>query len=211
MSGPRRPRHLGELFIDLAIVVGSVLYLHAAQNYPPQGRQVPDVVGFIALGLGVLHLIAHAVPALWGVTHDSAARRREPAARVPVAVPAGASVGAGSPGDGVPEAPAGSAGSEGPGAADGETAEQKTSAPLSLRTEQGDSRQVLIAIAWVAGLLVGTYVLGYAVAIPVFFLAYFGAMRAWRTAIVSAIVMGVLTQGVFAIALAVPLPTGLFW
>lgn len=209
MSAQRRPRHLGELFIDLAIVVGSAFYLHAAQGYPPQGRQVPDVVGVIALGLGVLHLLGHVVPALWGVTHDSASRRREaPAAPVPAALSTtGASLAAG------PEEATGTARTEEAAAPAGETAAQAgtANAPVSLQMPQGDARQVLIAIAWVVGLLIGTYVLGYAVAIPLFFLAYFGAMRAWRVGIISAIVMGLLTEGVFAVALSVPLPTGLFW
>ncbi|MBP0457731.1 tripartite tricarboxylate transporter TctB family protein [Streptomyces montanisoli] len=189
--GERRRLHLGELLIDLAIVAGSLLYLHAASKYPPQGRQVPDVVGWIALALGALHLLAHVVPGLWGLTHGKDGRRQEPRA-----VP--------SPAQEADEAQA--------AAADGETAHGEAApASPSMSMAQGDSRQILIAIAWIAGLLAGTYVLGYAVAIPLFFFAYFAVMRAWRTAVVSAVVMGVLTEGVFALALSVPLPTGMFW
>ncbi|WP_030900211.1 tripartite tricarboxylate transporter TctB family protein [Streptomyces sp. NRRL F-5126] len=185
-AGTRGARrlHLGELLIDLAIVAGSLVYLHAASKYPPQGRQVPDVVGYIALGLGALHLLGHVVPALWGVTHGNPGRRQEPHA-VAHAAP------------GADEAR--------PAADDGEA----TPAPPPMA--QGDSRQILIAIAWIAGLLAGTYVLGYAVAIPLFFFVYFAAMRTWRVAIISAVVMGMLTEGVFALALSVPLPTGLLW
>jgi hypothetical protein len=82
-------------------------------------------------------------------------------------------------------------------------------APAALDVAHGDPRQVLIGIAWVAGLLAGIYVLGFALAIPVFFLAYFGALRAWRTAVISAVAMAVVTQGLFVEALAVPLPHGL--
>ena len=58
-------------------------------------------------------------------------------------------------------------------------------------------------------LLAGVYVLGFEVAIPAFFLAYFAYQRAWRTALISAFVMWALAYGLFSTALGVPLPHGM--
>jgi Tripartite tricarboxylate transporter TctB family len=199
MSEQRR-RHYGELAVDLAIVVGCVLYIHTAGHYPPQGRRMPTIIGYIGLGLGVLHLIAHVVPQLWAVTHDSRARSAKPRTAVPEQVAArsaAADVAGDAAGDGdaaVAAVPGGEA--AGP-------------APVSLKVDHGDGRQVLVAMAWTVGLLVAVYVVGYEVAVPAFFLAYYGAMRAWKTAVISAVAMAVVTMTLFETALAVPLPHGL--
>ncbi len=194
-----RQRHFGELAVDLGIVIGSLLYLRAAANYPAEGRQIPDVVGYLALGLGLLHLVAHVVPALWKLTHGNPEAGRSKAPAVPAQAGA-ARTAAVEPA--VPAAPTGS----GEGTDVPEAAEP---APVTLDVAPGEPRQVLIAMAWVVGLLLGTYLVGYVVAIPVFFLAYFGVLRMWRTAVVSAVVMAVVAQGLFVTALAVPLPHGL--
>jgi hypothetical protein len=181
MSRPiPRPSHAGELLIDLAIVVGSLLYVRAASHYPPQGRQIPNLVGWIAAGIGVLHLVAHAVPRLWTLTHgpDKDAKAAPEAAGEPPA----------------PEE-------------DAPAADRR--APVALQVSPGRPGQVLLAMAWTAGLLLAVYVLGFVVAIPVFFLAYFLMLRAWRTAVASAVVMWAVTQFLFIDALGVPLPHGL--
>jgi preprotein translocase subunit Sec61beta len=186
-------RHLGELAIDLAIVAGSALYVHAADAYPPQGRQIPRLVGYLALAMGVLHLVAHVVPRLWAVTHDSqAGGAKEPG------IPAQATVAAGPVQEPSGQAEPGQ-GTNGDGG----------SAPTALQVPPGDPRQVVLAMAWVAGLLLAVWVLGFVVAIPVFFLGYFAALRAWRTAVVSAVAMWAVAWGLFEYALAVPLPHGL--
>jgi tripartite tricarboxylate transporter TctB family protein len=221
VTGPRR-LHLGELLIDAGIVAGSAFYLHAASAYPPQGRQIPTVVGWLALGLGVLHLVAHAVPRLWEVTHDSAARGRKTAAvtavraavgasAVTAAAPAGAGPGTRAtdpdgPASGPDDAMGGASG--GPGDGPGEDAGDGPVAPVGLDMPQGEPRQVMLAIAWVVALLVAVYALGFELAVPVFFLAYFGVMRSWRTAAVSAVVMWAVTKFLFVNALGVPLPHG---
>ncbi len=192
MNRPRT-RHLGELGVDLAIVVGSALYVHAAGSYPPQGRQIPVLVGWIAIALGGLHLVAHAVPRLWAVTHDSAARKRK-TPDLPKQVRAASAVGT---------------------AVDGPAATTTTPAaavgppPVTLKVPPGEPRQVVVAIGWVVLLLAAVYVFGFEVAIPAFFLAYFAYQRAWRTALISAVVMWALTYGLFATALGVPLPHGM--
>jgi Tripartite tricarboxylate transporter TctB family len=196
MNGPRS-RHLGELALDLAIVIGSALYVRAAGHYPPQGRQIPILVGWIALGLGVLHLVGHVVPGLWKLTHGAETRRA-----TSVVVPQSAVTG-------VAEAARAAQTRATEEAADeSDPTGDPAAAPAAGEPSHGDPRQVLVGIAWVVGLLVGIYVLGFAIAVPVFFLAYFGVMRAWRTAVISAVVMGAVTQGLFVEALAVPLPTG---
>jgi Tripartite tricarboxylate transporter TctB family len=179
-------RHYGELAVDLAIVVGCVLYIHTAGHYPPQGRRMPTIIGFIGLGLGVLHLAGHVVPKLWAVTHDSRARTAKPRAAAGMRVPTGHADGAATPDAGADR-----------------------QAPISLNVDHGDGRQVLAAMAWTVGLLVAVYVVGYEVAVPVFFLAYYGALRAWKTAVISAVAMAVVTMTLFETALAVPLPHGM--
>jgi len=184
------PRHAGELLLDLAVVVGSLLYVRAASHYPPQGRQIPNLVGWIAAGIGALHLVAHAVPRLWTLTHgaDRAEEAAANAADTAAAVPEAA---------GEPVAPP----QEAPGAG--------RRAPVALEVSSGRPALVLLAMAWTAGLLLGIYLFGFVVAIPVFFLAYFLTLRAWRTAVASAVVMWVVTQFLFVDALGVPLPHGL--
>jgi hypothetical protein len=193
MSDPR-PRHYGELAIDLAIVAGSALYVHAASHYPPQGRQIPTLVGWIAIAMGALHLVAHAVPRLWAVTHDSQARtRKTPDVPLPaVAARSAQSTAEAGPDSGTEAKPAAGA-----------------APPVSLEVAPGAPLQVLVAIAWVVALLVGIYVFGFEVAIPAFFLAYFAALKAWRTALISAVAMWAVTWGLFVMALGVPLPQGL--
>jgi Tripartite tricarboxylate transporter TctB family len=198
---PRRRLHLGELAVDLAIVVGSAFYVHAASNYPPQGRQIPTLVGWIAIAMGALHLVAHAVPRLWAVTHDSQARtRKTPEIPVP-AVAARSTV----------EEVGRDAGPDGSGSARAEPAAAAAAAapPVSLDVAPGAPLQVVVAIAWVVALLAGIYVFGFEVAIPGFFLVYFAALRAWRTALISAVAMWAVTWGLFVMALGVPLPQGL--
>ncbi|SDM71040.1 tripartite tricarboxylate transporter TctB family protein [Actinacidiphila guanduensis] len=180
MSRPiPRPRHAGELLIDLAVVIGSLLYVRAASHYPPQGRQIPNLVGWIAAGIGALHLVAHAVPRLWTLTHGA-----DPADKA-----AATEAGPEPSGEDLPAAP--------------------RTAPVALEVSPGNPRQVVLAMAWTAGLLLAVYVFGFVVAVPVFFLAYFLTLRAWRTAVASAVVMWAVTQFLFVDALAVPLPHGL--
>ena len=193
MNSPRS-RHWGELGVDLAIVVGSALYVHAAGSYPPQGRQIPTVVGWLAIGLGVLHLVGHAVPRLWAVTHDSEARKRK-APDLPKQVLA-ATAATTATTEAAPGAPA-------------TAAAPAITPPVTLKVPPGDPRQVVVAIGWVLLLLAGVYVLGFEVAIPAFFLAYFAYQRAWRTALISAFVMWALAYGLFSTALGVPLPHGM--
>jgi len=200
MSDPQPRRlHLGELGIDVAIVVGSAFYVHAASNYPPQGRQIPMLVGWIAIAMGALHLVAHAVPQLWAVTHDSQARtRKTPDIPVPAVAARTAQTTAQTT---VEEA----------GQDDSTRAEPAAAVapPVSLDVAPGAPLQVLVAIAWVVALLAAVYVFGFEVAIPAFFLVYFAALKAWRTALISAVAMWGVTWGLFVMALGVPLPQGL--
>lgn len=216
MTAEPRRLHLGELLLDLAIVIGSALYVHAAGAYPAQGRQIPLVVGWLAIALGAVHLVGHAVPALWAVTHDSEARGRTARNKARDAVAERLAR------TDAPESEAESDAAESAvtdsaltdsaltesAAPEDEGADREPAMPKS---SPGDPRQVVYAIAWAVGLLAGVYLVGFAVALPVFFLAYFGVLRAWRTAVIGAVVMWALTEGLFVYALSVPLPQGLLW
>jgi hypothetical protein len=236
-TGPTtRNRHYGELAVDLAIVIGSALYVHAASHYPSQGRQIPTLVGWLAIGMGALHLLAHVVPGLWAVTHDSRARSRPKTVTAP-GLADGTRAGStqaggtgGNPSSGM-EAAGGDpvlaeavaetvAGDALTGARNGTAAATEPAAavapvdpnappPVSLDVPPGEPRQVVAAMVWVVALLVAVYLFGFEVAVPAFFLAYFGVLRAWRTALISAVAMWGVTYGLFEMALGVPLPHGL--
>ncbi|MHB8632072.1 MAG: tripartite tricarboxylate transporter TctB family protein [Candidatus Limnocylindria bacterium] len=75
-----------------------------------------------------------------------------------------------------------------------------------------DDRRQLAAIAFTVGLLVGVYVLGFLVGIPLFILLYFLFLyrRGWRFAVVSSAVVLVFVVLVVQV-LGVHLPNGLIW
>lgn len=171
----------GELLFDVLLVIGIAVYLAVARGYPPIGRQVPMVVGVVALVAAVVQLIGYFVPGLWTFTHGSTSKDE--------LRPAGAG---------------GQATSVAPGtlAAEEETEEKPVVSPHQ-------TRDTSVAVAWAGGFLTAILVIGYVFAVPVFFLAYFGARRSWRLAIVSAVVMGLITRFLFEGLLGIPLPTGL--
>ncbi len=76
----------------------------------------------------------------------------------------------------------------------------------------GEHRQ-LRAIGWALAYVAGIYVLGYAVAVPAFFLTYFSAKshRNWKMAVISAAAMWLLTWGMFEQVLMVHLPGSIFF
>jgi hypothetical protein len=187
---PARPRdrRIGELIVDIAIVVGSAYYVWTAQGYPPAGREIPTVVGTIALVVGALQLVGWFVRPLWTMTHG-----RPPAeTQAPAAPAAGARS---------PEKP---------------VATQDSATDVDAATDGGQARRTqnrdtAIVIAWAAGFLVAILVLGYRYGVPLFFLAYFGARKQWKLAIGSAVVMWALTQFVFIDLLGIALPTSQFF
>ncbi|MCL6633391.1 MAG: tripartite tricarboxylate transporter TctB family protein [Alicyclobacillus herbarius] len=189
----------GELFIDIAWVVVSAWYIGVSMHYPPAGRLIPMVVGIAALVVGVVQLIGNFVPALRPFTHQRNVERVS--------------------GDRV------SALARNPDAlANSPTAETResmaemnsTSALRSQATETERSENVRqwTAILWSAGLVAGLFLFGFLVSIPLFFLAYFTLQknqRNWKLAIVSAIVMGAITFGVFDQLLGLHLYNGLIF
>ena len=163
-------RSRGELAFDIALVLAIGGYLIVAQSYPPIGRQIPTVVGVIALVAAVVQLVGWFVPGLWRFTHgepkDNLARR-------------------------APQAQG-----------DTDEAEPATG---------GKPLDVPIAMAWAAGFLGAILLFGYVVAVPLFFLVYFGVRRAWVLAIGSAVVMGLVTSLLFERLLDIPLYTGVLF
>lgn len=59
-------------------------------------------------------------------------------------------------------------------------------------------------MAWGGGLLAAILLIGYVVAVPLFFLVYFGIRRSWILAVTSAVVMGVVASVLFEMALGIP-------
>jgi hypothetical protein len=71
-----------------------------------------------------------------------------------------------------------------------------------------EARDTAIIMAWSLGFLGAILALGYVIAVPLFFLAYFGWQRSWRLAVISAIVMWAFTQYGLVELLSVQLPGG---
>ncbi|HEX7164309.1 MAG TPA: tripartite tricarboxylate transporter TctB family protein [Trebonia sp.] len=68
-SPPARVRSRGELVVDILLVLGIAWYLYVAQSYPPDGRQIPTVVGTVGLIAAVIQLAGWFIPGLWLFTH----------------------------------------------------------------------------------------------------------------------------------------------
>lgn len=193
-----RQKQVGELVFDILLVVGIGAYLLVAHSYPPIGREIPTVVGVVALAAAVVQLIGWFVPGMWTFTHGDAAKDHaaHPAPTAHVTS------------DDAPTVDATAVDTSG----DLARLEQVSpgSAPADA-AEQSRPRDVPVVIAWAAGFMAAILLIGYVVAVPLFFLAYFGARRAWVLAIASAVVMGLVTRFLFESLLGIPLPSGLLF
>jgi hypothetical protein len=181
-SKPIRRRSVGELAVDIVLVAGAATYLVVAQKYPADGREIPTVIGTVALIAALVQLVGWFVRPLWGFTHG------DPPARTDI------------PG-GIPESAAPPA----------EIVEAVDGTDDVDTTPDHRSRATIVIMSWAAGFLAAILLLGYVYGVPLFFLAYFLAHRSWRLAIGSAIVMWALTQFVFIDLLTVPLPAGVLF
>jgi len=71
-------------------------------------------------------------------------------------------------------------------------------------------RSEFVAALWAAGLLAGIFLIGALPAIFLFFLFYFGLRgRRWLLGLVSAVVMTLVTWGLFGQLIALDLPVGI--
>lgn len=160
-----------ELWLDVAWVVFSALYVWKAQSYPPAGRLIPTVVGVAALIVGLFQLIGNFFPMIQGITHKRKEKQDEGSGKV---LPA-----------------------------------KEKQEPFS----STEFRRLWIGVAWAVGFLIAILLVGYDIAVPLFFLVYFLTQwrERWKLAIISAIVMGLLTVVVFDHVLALNLPKGIFF
>ena len=70
-------------------------------------------------------------------------------------------------------------------------------------------RSELIAMLWAAALLVGIFLIGAVAAVFLFFLFYFGLRaRRWWLGLISAVMMTLITWGLFGQLIALHLPVG---
>ena len=202
-----RQRGIGELIVDVLLVVGIGYYLWVAHSYPPDGRQIPMVVGTVALVAAVVQLIGWFVPFMWNLTHGSPATdrsERRAAAMAAVAPVAGAAVEGTAVAPAAAEAAAADAALADPGTPD---TDEAAPGPAAAGPRSAD---VPIVMAWAVGFVTAILVLGYDVAVPLFFLTYFGVRRQWKLALAAAVVMGLVTHFLFETALGIPLPAGIF-
>lgn len=178
-DSPRKPRTRakGELIFDIALVLAIGGYLLVAQTYPPIGRQIPTVVGIVALVAAVVQLIGWFVPGLWRFSHGEPADENVAANEV-------ARTGA---------------------------AQESDAATGPEPDASGRPLDVPIAMAWAGGFLGAILLVGYVIAVPLFFLVYFGVRRSWVLAIVSAVVMGLVTRLLFETVLDIPLYSGVLF
>jgi hypothetical protein len=175
----RATRSKGELVFDIVLVLAIGGYLVVAQTYPPIGRQIPTVVGIVALVAAVVQLIGWFVPGMWKFSHGdpAPADRSEPRAADENAPTTIAAI------------------------------RDEPSAPDA----NGKPVDVPIAMAWAGGFLGAILLLGYVIAVPLFFLVYFGVRRSWVLAVVSAVVMGVVTSVLFEQVLGIPMYGGILF
>jgi tripartite tricarboxylate transporter TctB family protein len=178
-SPSRTGKSKGELVFDIVLVLAIGGYLLVAQGYPAIGRQIPTVVGIVALVAAVVQLVGWFVPGMWRFTHGDP-RDDDPTRNARQAV----------------------SGIAGTRSGEARPPEQGTG---------GKPLDVPIAMAWAGGFLVAILLFGYLVAVPLFFLVYFGVRRAWVLAIASAVVMGVVTSVLFATVLDIPLYAGVLF
>lgn len=181
----RGSRSTGELVFDIIIVLAIGGYLLVAQSYPPIGRQIPTVVGIVALVATVVQLVGWFVPGMWRFSHGD---------------PANESLTQQSAAQAASEATRSTA----------ETADDGAAEPAA-PAATGKPIDVPIAMAWAGGFLAVILLAGYVVAVPLFFLVYFGVRRAWVLAIVSAVVMGVVTSVLFETVLDIQLYGGILF
>jgi hypothetical protein len=180
----------GELVFDVLLVLAIGGYLLVAQTYPPTGRQIPTVVGCVAFIAAVVQLIGYFVPGMWKFSHgdpDADSLSHKSASQAASEVTRHR-----------PTA------QEAVGAADDEPAAPQTA------QKDGKPLDVLIAMAWAGAFLGGILLIGYEYAVPLFFLLYFGVRRSWVLAVVSAVVMGVVTSVLFEQILGLPMYSGYF-
>ncbi|HVV19944.1 MAG TPA: tripartite tricarboxylate transporter TctB family protein [Pseudonocardiaceae bacterium] len=181
-------RSKGELVFDVVLVLAIGGYLAVAQGYPPIGRQIPTVVGIVALVAAVVQLIGWFVPGMWKFSHG------DPTA------------------GGLSSQPASQAASEvtrrQPAAHEATVATDDEPAAPNAERKPID---VPIAMAWAGGFLGAIVLLGYVIAVPLFFLVYFGVRRSWVLAIVSAVVMGVVTSVLFEQVLGISMYGGILF
>jgi hypothetical protein len=199
---PQKSR--GELVFDILLIVGIGAYLVVAQTYPPIGREIPTVVGVVALAAAVLQLIGWFVPGMWSFTHGDATKDHLSPAGPP----------AGTASDGGPNERAATVDAAAvDSATDASVLEEAApgTAPLEAGAPRSRSRDVPVVMAWAAGFMAAILLIGYVFAVPLFFLTYFCARRAWWLAIGSAVVMGLVTRFLFETLLGIPLPSGILF
>jgi hypothetical protein len=174
-TNARATRSKGELVFDIVLVLAIGGYLVVAQTYPPIGRQIPTVVGIVALIAAVVQLIGWFVPGMWKFSHGDPVAAGQSAPRAAV--------------EATPET------------GDEPAAPQADGRPVD----------VPIAMAWAGGFLGAILLLGYVIAVPLFFLVYFGVRRSWVLAVVSAVVMGVVAGVLFEQVLDIPMYGGILF
>jgi Tripartite tricarboxylate transporter TctB family len=80
-----------------------------------------------------------------------------------------------------------------------------------VRETEPIARSEVVSAAWAAGFLVAIFVIGAVAAVFLYFLLYFGLHgRRWLLGLVSAVVMTLITWGVFGQMIGIVLPAGLF-
>lgn len=208
-SSARAPRQrgLGELIVDVLLVVGVAYYLWVAHSYPPDGREIPMVVGTVTLIAAIVQLIGWFVPFMWNLTHGTSATdrsERRSTAKAAVTPVAGQAVTDTAVATAAAETTAANAALADPGTPDA------SAPPTDTAAARARNADVPIAMAWAAGFVAAILVLGYDIAVPLFFLAYFGVRRQWKLALASAVVMWLVTHFLFETVLGIALPAGIF-
>jgi sterol desaturase/sphingolipid hydroxylase (fatty acid hydroxylase superfamily) len=82
----------------------------------------------------------------------------------------------------------------------------------TLKPDEGYRRQSIFAFAWIGAFVLLLWLLGFVVGLPLFAFAYIKTYEeGWRLAIISTIIIFLITYVVFAVLLKIPLYEGLLF
>ena len=210
---PARRPSVGEIVVDVCWVAGGAIYTGMATRYPPPANLAPTVLGLACVGVGIIQLAGAWVPQLRLLTHGRDAPALAAGAGLPgearlQAVPAVPSPGGG-------PAPAGVARVAADAAPAPAGVAAPSNAPPDGRFERwlGEwARSPLVAVALAVLLVVGIYLFGYLIAIPVFIFLYFLLVHRWRwpAVLIATGVLGLITLAAYH-SLSVIFPQGLLF
>ena len=209
--GPRPEHPVLEPVTEAVIAVVSIIYMITAIGYSADAGRVPAIIAAIAAVISLFRLVSRAIRGLRARTSDT--RQGEPALADPAlavvtAGPAGFEAGDGG-GLGSQDHPFGTEDLPEPAATGHPGADPQGNEPsdteriMAAATEPSRRRRrlvrELVALGWIWGAIVVTYLFGFAIGIPLIVLAYCLTSVEWKHLWQRLLYAGVVTCAAFGI------------